>query len=179
MKIFKLVILIICLPIVMQGGKLHPSIQKNGKTLPSDGSAILSGAEQAAQIAEHDTVNYFAENGFGRPLHTLQHPSGEYYKGITYLAYQGPQEDPYVCAYNHLTKVWTGPFKAGTSTLGKRPNLKNPGKIDNHGRPALLVDGKGYIHLIFGGHGGDSDLGNNSLGAYGSGKHTHLVSKRP
>lgn len=126
-----------------------------------------------------DSTAYFAENGFGRPLQTIQHPSGEYYKGTTYLAYQGPKEDPYVCAYNHFTKLWTGPVKAGTSALGKTPNPKYPDKIDNHGRPALIVDGKGYIHLIFGGHGGESELGNNSLGSYGSGRQTHLVSKKP
>ena len=149
MNIFKLVILSICLPFVVQGGTYYSSIQKSGQTHLSNGSAIESGAEQSARIAANDSVNYFAENGFGRPLHTLQHPMGEYYKGITYVAYQGPKEDPYVCSYNHRTKEWTGPFKAGTSALGKIPNPKNPAKIDNHGRPALIVDGQGYIHIIF------------------------------
>jgi len=179
MKIFKLVILSMCLPLAGQGGKYHSSIQKSDQKHLSNGTTNEPEAVQAAQTTANDSVNYFAENGFGRPLHTLQHPMGEYYKGITYVAYQGPKEDPYVCSYNHRTKEWTGPFKAGTSALGKIPNPKNPAKIDNHGRPALLVDGKGYIHLIFGGHGGDSDQGNNSLGAYGSGKQTHLVSKKP
>jgi len=142
-------------------------------------SVIDSGSGQSNPVFAFDSVTYFAYNGFGKPLQTIQHPSGEYYKGITYLAYQGPKEDPYVCSYNHRTKEWTGPIKAGTSALGKTPNTKNPDKVDNHGRPALIVDGNGYVHLIFGGHGGDSDQGNNSLGSYGSGKQTHLVSKKP
>ncbi len=162
---------------------------KTGADLPLQKHAILPGSIHRydyKSINRHksfvlyvDSTAYFAENGFGRPLQTIQHPSGEYYKGTTYLAYQGPKEDPYVCAYNHRTKVWSGPVKAWTSALGKTPNPKYPDKIDNHGRPALIVDGKGYIHLIFGGHGGESDQGNNSLGSYGSGRQTHLVSKKP
>jgi hypothetical protein len=27
-------------------------------------------------------------------------------------------------------------------------------KVDNHGRPALVVDDEGFLHLVFGGHGG-------------------------
>ena len=96
-------------------------------------------------------VSYFTDNGYGAALATTMHPSGEYYDGITYVTYQGSYEDPYVAAYEHATKKWIGPFKAGTSVLGKDPNVK----IDNHGRPAMIVDNDGYIHIVFGGHGGD------------------------
>jgi len=164
--------------LILQGAISTLPTQK-GNNYHQSGSVLNSGNKQSGEALAGDSVNYFADNGFGRPLQTIQHPSGEYYKGITYLAYQGPLEDPYVCSYNHLSKVWTGPIKAGTSALGKTPNPKNPDKIDNHGRPALIVDGEGYIHLIFGGHGGDRDQGNNSLGSYGSGKQTHLISKKP
>jgi hypothetical protein len=126
-----------------------------------------------------DSVNYFADNGFGKPVSTMQHPAGEYYEGVTYLAYQGPHEDPYVCSYDHTTKEWTGPIQAGISALGRTPTTSDPDKIDNHGRPALIVDGQGYIHLIFGGHGGHRDLGRNPLGFNGGGKQTHVVSKKP
>lgn len=126
-----------------------------------------------------EEVAYFAENGFGKPLSTLQHPAGEYYEGVTYVAYQGPHEDPYVCAYDHTTKQWTGPIQAGISALGDDPAPTDPDKIDNHGRPALLVDKAGYIHLVFGGHGGHSGLGENPLGFHGSGRQTHVVSKNP
>jgi hypothetical protein len=126
-----------------------------------------------------DSLDYFAENGFGKPVQSIQHPMGEYYKGVTYVAYQGPHEDPYVCSYNHKTKAWKGPFKAGISALGKTPISTDPTKIDNHGKPALLVDTEGYIHLIFGGHGGNLSLGINSLGTIGRGEMMHVVSKKP
>ena len=70
-----------------------------------------------------------------------------------------------------------GPFKAGESIL-PGPNAK-PGKIDNHGKPAMIIDDEGYIHLVFGGHGGTKDLGINSLGNYHAGKMKHVVSKNP
>jgi hypothetical protein len=178
MMIYRLLLTAIFCSVGPLGAIKSFAIQKNNNRHNQSGLEIDLNNNHSAKALAGDTVNYFAENGFGKPLQTIQHPSGEYYKGVTYLTYQGPQEDPYVCSYNHRTKVWTGPIKAGTSALGKIPNRKNPGKIDNHGRPALIVDGQGYIHLIFGGHGGDSDQGNNSMGAYGSGKQTHLVSKK-
>ncbi|MBB3696622.1 BNR repeat-containing protein [Flammeovirga yaeyamensis] len=116
-------------------------------------------------------VDYFSNNAFGNPV--TGH-SGEYYNGVTYVAYQGEKEDAFVAAYNHKTKKWIGPFKAGTSLLGKKA-----GKIDNHGKPSLIVDGAGYIHVVFGGHGGSKKMGVNPLGNYNSGKQIHVVTKRP
>ncbi len=130
-----------------------------------------------------EEVGYFADNGFGKPLATLHHPSGEYYQGSTYLAYQGPHEDAYVCAYNHLTKKWTGPLLAGVSPMGKTPDPTDNGEVDNHGKPAMMVDGQGYLHVVFGGHGGNALLGTNLLGTPAGigrgGKLIHLVSERP
>lgn len=143
------------------------------------GSLMAIGVEAPERKDASDAMDYFAENGFGKPLSTLQHPAGEYYEGVTYLAYQGPHEDPYVCAYDHRTEKWTGPIQAGVSALGDDPPATDPDEIDNHGRPALIVDGRGYIHLVFGGHGGDRGLGSNPLGFNGSGKQTHVVSKNP
>ena len=138
-----------------------------------------AGLDSPAATSVSDTMDYFAENGFGKPFSTLQHPAGEYYEGTTYLAYQGPHEDPYVCAYDHRTEKWTGPIQAGVSALGDDPPATDPDEIDNHGRPALIVDGQGYIHLIFGGHGGHRGLGRNPLGFNGSGQQTHVVSTHP
>lgn len=121
------------------------------------------------------TVNYFANNGFSNTVATLQHPSGEYHNGVTYVAYQGPLEDPYVAAYNHKTKTWSGPVKAGVSIMGKTPSVK----IDNHGKPAMIIDEQGYIHLVFGGHGGLPRHGSNPLGNTHGGKQIHVVSKKP
>lgn len=123
-----------------------------------------------------DMVDHFTDNGFGTPLSTMQHPSAEHYEGITYIAYQGPHEDPYLCAYNHESGEWSGPVKAGTNPMGKDDDSLNP---DNHGRPAMVIDSKGYIHVVFGGHGGDWIHGFNELGAWGKGKQIHAVSKYP
>jgi hypothetical protein len=126
-----------------------------------------------------DPVDYFANNGLAKPVSTMQHPNAEYYNGVTYVAYQGPHEDPYVCAYSHSKNTWSGPFKAGSSLLGKSPDPTDRNRVDNHGRPSLLVDGQGYIHIVFGGHGGDPSLGENNLGTAGRGNQTHVVSKNP
>lgn len=127
--------------------------------------------------SDNEMVDYFADNGFGNAVAIVQHPSGVYHEGITYVAYQGALEDPYVSSYNHTTKEWKGPFKAGISEMGKDPNRKK--KIDNHGKPALLIDDAGYIHIAFGGHGGTREDGDNPLGNHHYGKNLHAVSKKP
>ncbi|MFT5368636.1 MAG: hypothetical protein ACI8V2_003602 [Candidatus Latescibacterota bacterium] len=125
-------------------------------------------------------VEYFTDNGYGNPVSTMHHPCAEFVDGITYLTYQGPHEDPYVCTYNHTTQKWTGPFKAGVNPMGREQDaIDQDGRVDNHGRPAMIVDAKGYIHIIFGGHGGSPDLGVNQNGTPGRGKQTHAISKRP
>ena len=106
----------------------------------------------------------------------MQHPAGEHINGVTYVSYQGPNEDPYVAAYNHANRLWSGPFKAGTSILGKDPAKK----IDSHGKPTMIIDDAGYIHLFYGGHGGDKLIhGSNPLGDRHSGENRHSVSQRP
>ena len=124
-------------------------------------------------------VDYFADNGLDNPLSTLQHPCAESFNGRTYVAYQGPHEDPYVAVYDHAAQKWEGPVRAGISEMGKTPDPIERGIVDNHGRPALLVDGEGYIHIIFGGHGGSPNHGENTLGTPGKGRQTHMVSDRP
>ncbi|PWH84626.1 hypothetical protein DIS18_08045 [Algibacter marinivivus] len=133
--------------------------------------------EAIVTTKENELVDYFADNGFGNAVAIVQHPAGIYHKGITYVAYQGALEDPYVASYNHTTKEWKGPFKAGISEMGKDPNRKK--KIDNHGKPAILIDDAGYIHIAFGGHGGTPDNGENPLGNHHYGKNLHAVSKKP
>jgi len=131
----------------------------------------------AAENPEHvETTPYFSENGFGEGVAVVQHPAGEHVNGVTYVSYQGPNEDPYVAAYNHNTKVWSGPFQAGTSILGKDPKKK----IDSHGKPTMIIDDEGYIHIFYGGHGGDKTLhGKNLLGDHHSGENRHAVSEKP
>ncbi len=120
-------------------------------------------------------VDYFTDNAFSNTISTMQHPAGEHYKGVTYIAYQGPLEDPYVAAYDHTNGEWSGPFKAGISEMGKTPGAK----IDNHGKPALVIDNEGYVHLFFGGHGGMPRHGTNKFGNTHNGRQIHVVSKRP
>lgn len=122
-------------------------------------------------------VDFFADNGFGNAVAVVQHPAGIYHEGITYVCYQGPQEDPYVASYNHRTKEWKGPFRAGISEMGKDPNRKK--RIDNHGKPSMLIDDADYIHITFGGHGGMKKHGENTLGNHHYGKNLHAVSKKP
>jgi hypothetical protein len=128
------------------------------------------------------SVDYFADNGYGNPVSSLQHPAGEHYQGVTYVAYQGPHEDAYVAAYVHATSKWIGPVQAGVSPMGKSPDQIDPTELDNHGKPALVVDRQGYIHLVFGSHGGDPKHGPNPLGEFfmgTKGRMTHVVSAKP
>ncbi|MFP4499683.1 MAG: BNR-4 repeat-containing protein [Candidatus Hydrogenedentota bacterium] len=137
--------------------------------------AVLSVSSASAA----NMVYFFADNGFGNPVSTLQHPCAEHHNGVTYIAYQGPLEDAYICAYNHQSGEWQGPVKAGDSLMGKQQPARIPGDIDNHGRPALMVDCEGYIHIVFGGHGGYPKFGRNEFGMWGDGRQTHVVSRHP
>jgi len=109
------------------------------------------------------------------------HPVGEYFEGVTYLAYQGPHEDPYVCSYNHTSKQWKGPYRAGINLMGFYPDRFE--LTDDHGRPTLIMTSDGHIHLFYGGHGGDpsfeKDLYPNLFGNTHEGRNTHVVSRRP
>jgi hypothetical protein len=137
----------------------------------------VSEKPQQASNSAAPLVDFFADNGFGNAVAVVQHPAGVYHKGITYVCYQGPLEDPYVASYNHKTKEWQGPFKAGVSEMGKDPDRKK--KIDNHGKPSIIIDDAGYIHIAFGGHGGMRKHGENVLGNHHYGKNAHAVSKKP
>ena len=140
---------------------------------------LLLGWLGTAALAAAANVDYFADNGYGNPVSTLQHPCGEHVNGVTYVAYSGPHEDPYVAAYDHAQGRWRGPVQAGVNPMGKSPDQIDPGALDNHGRPALVVDRQGYLHLIFGGHGGEPTLGVNRFGTPGKGRQIHVISRRP
>ncbi|MFY8328122.1 BNR-4 repeat-containing protein [Pseudoalteromonas sp. ZZD1] len=136
---------------------------------------LLAGcSDKKSSNAEY--VDYFANDAIGNPLAIVQHPAGIYHDGVTYVSYQGPLEDPYVASYNHETKEWEGPYKAGISDMGKDPSRS---KIDNHGKPTILMDDLGYIHVFFGGHGGMPKHGKNPLGNTHYGRNIHAVTKKP
>ncbi|WP_394171894.1 BNR-4 repeat-containing protein [Thalassotalea litorea] len=166
----------------MQSINVNKLFRKNGWFL-SSALILISLCSGCAndQAPEPDNaavqlVDYFADNGTGNPLAIVQHPAGEHHNGVTYVSYQGPFEDPYVAAYNHQTKEWLGPFRAGTSELGRRAERT---KFDNHGKPTLLIDDAGYIHIFYGGHGGDKHHGDNPLGNVHHGANKHSISKKP
>ncbi|MDO6719844.1 hypothetical protein Q4575_10550 [Psychrosphaera sp. 1_MG-2023] len=94
-----------------------------------------------------------------------------------YVTYQGHLTDPYVASYNLRIDKWDGPYKAGHSTLSKGER-----KIDSHGRPIIEVDNQGYIHIVFGGHGGEREDGLNPLSIdtpHAGGRMKHVVSSKP
>ena len=122
-------------------------------------------------------VDYFSDNALGNSVAIIQHPAGEYINGVTYVSYQGPEVAPYVAAYHHKTQEWRGPFKAGDSDLGQL--ISDKGKVDSHGKPTLLIDDLGYIHIFYGGHGAGTKYGPNPYGRGGLGRNKHSVSKRP
>ncbi|WP_395344441.1 BNR-4 repeat-containing protein [Ningiella sp. W23] len=140
------------------------------------GCAKQISANARTPDAAMEYAEYFVDNGTGNPLAVVQYPAGEYHKGVTYVSYQGPFEDPYVAAFNHQTQEWQGPFRAGTSELGRREGRT---KFDNHGKPTLLIDDEGYIHIFYGGHGGDKHHGKNPLGNVHHGANKNSISKRP
>lgn len=145
-------------------------------------SLVLLGCLTATGIAAPASVDYFADNGYGNPISTVQHPTAEHFNGVTYVTYMGPHEDPYVAAYTHATGRWSGPVHAGVNTMGKSPDQIDKNELDRHGKPALVVDRQGYLHLVFGSHGGDPKYGPNPLGEFfmgTKGRMTHVVSTKP
>lgn len=155
--------------------------QKRAVLSVSIACMALAGCEdRRADTSSHssDKVDYFADNAWGNALAIVQHPAGEHVNGVTYVSYQGPLEDPYVASYDHEKGEWSGPFKAGVSAMGKDPNRRK--KIDNHGKPTMIIDDEGYIHIFYGGHGGTLEAhGENPLGNHHYGENKHAVSKRP
>lgn len=135
-------------------------------------SSDVTTSSQQAQM-----IDYFADNAFGNALAVVQHPAGVHVNGVTYVSYQGPKEDPYVAAFDHNNNTWLGPIKAGVSDLGKKTTKKF--KIDNHGKPTMLIDDLGYIHIFYGGHGAGKKYGKNPYGGGGLGRNKHAVSRRP
>lgn len=138
---------------------------------------FLGCANETVDTKDYTKVDYFADNGLGNPLAIVQHPAGVHANGVTYVSYQGPDVAPYVAAYNHHTNTWSGPFKAGDSDLAELIEQRN--KIDSHGKPTLLIDDLGYIHIFYGGHGAGAKHGKNNFGGGGIGRNKHAVSKRP
>jgi len=90
-----------------------------------------------------DVENAIATNG--GPWATYDayiHPPAVYHNGKVVIAYQGPNQDIYVVAYDAVNKTVEGPYFVAD----------NPLTNDNHGAPAIWVDPEGYYHIVYGAH---------------------------
>lgn len=85
----------------------------------------------------------FTYNASGGALCGINLQSAQYYNGVTYIAFAGQDDDPYILTYNNSTGVFSSPVKIGDTPLSQ---------YDRHGQPAILVDSDGYIHCFFGCH---------------------------
>ncbi len=64
------------------------------------------------------------------------------YDGKTHVVWQDVSQEGYlnqVRSFDHSKDLWTDPYTVGTG-------------IDNHARPIITVDYKGYLHIIQSGH---------------------------
>lgn len=64
---------------------------------------------------------------------------------VTYIAYRGPDADPYATRFDHGAGRFDEPVRIGTNPL---PNE------DNHGPPSICIDDDGYVIAFYGSHGG-------------------------
>lgn len=88
-------------------------------------------------------VNYFTSIGSDFSIGENNKSTGLYFKGITYIVFQGTNDDPYIITYTNAQKLWSIPVKIAINPLING---------DGHGQPALLIDDLGYIHIFFGCH---------------------------
>lgn len=92
--------------------------------------------------------DYFAYNGSTAPWYGA--PTGEQaiYDSATnktfvcYEGWNGSKRTVSVMSYDHTSKAWSAEYVASTDTLWN----------DDHGVPAMCIDGSGYIHIFFGCH---------------------------
>jgi hypothetical protein len=62
------------------------------------------------------------------------------YNGKTHVAWLDAVSKTMIATYSHATATWSAPVHVGDG-------------IDNHGGPALTIDGDGYLHIVYGPHG--------------------------
>ncbi|MEI6588693.1 MAG: hypothetical protein WCO38_01985, partial [Verrucomicrobiota bacterium] len=48
---------------------------------------VLSASAVITNRSLSESVDYFTDNGFANAISTLQHPTAEFFKGTTYIAY--------------------------------------------------------------------------------------------
>lgn len=92
-----------------------------------------------------NVLSYFQDTLAGYSMNSSNNFPADYYNGKTYIVYQGYDDDPYITHYDHTAKIWAEPVRIGTNPLSNG---------DGHGVPCILVDNTGYIHCLWGAHGG-------------------------
>jgi len=65
-------------------------------------------------------------------------------QGKVFCAFQNPDGQPIVMAYDVAAGKWSEPVRASTFGL----------KGDDHGNPSICIDGRGHLHVFYGCHGG-------------------------
>ncbi len=95
-------------------------------------------------------ADFFAKDTSGQAVYEDMaiKPQAIHRNGVTYIAYQGWLNDPYVIGYVHATETWDGPYKVGDNPLNAGGN-----PLNTHGAPALHIDQAGHLHVFWGAHG--------------------------
>lgn len=95
-------------------------------------------------------AEYFANDTSGQSVYEdmAVKPQAIHRDGVTYIAYQGWLNDPYIVGYDHDSEDWDGPYKVGDNPLNSGGN-----PLNTHGAPALHIDQAGYLHVFWGAHG--------------------------
>ena len=91
----------------------------------------------------------YGDNEDGKPV-ALFHPIQAIYdasQNRVYIAYQGPDYDPYIFYYDVTNGTISSSVKVGDNPTA------NVRWGDAHGAPTLWIDPDGYIHVLYGGHG--------------------------
>ncbi len=107
-------------------------------------------AAMPTTFAQAFRADYFVSDTSGQAVYEDMaiKPQAVHLGGVTYVAYQGWLNDPYVAAYDHGTGTWDGPYKVGENPLKDGPN-----PLNTHGAPALHVDPDARrLHVLWGGH---------------------------
>lgn len=91
---------------------------------------------------------YFASNLSAESFLLINQPSAQYISSVnkTFICYSGDNFSAYATYYDHTSGGWANPVLVGESEANR----------DSHGSPAMLVDSSGYIHVVYGSHGGNA-----------------------
>ena len=99
---------------------------------------------------EYDVVDYMIDNGIAYPMSGAgaNQPFAYFYNDVTYITYLGDdtQPDAYMVAYNHTSDDWSATVEVAAGSLDAE---------DTHGKPAMVIDANGYLHVFWDCHNTD------------------------